>query len=147
MLYVLSDDYSLKFSLATMMLLGVTPFTDILKFYAVVLFLAPILLQLRERIGLLPLLFGALVVHAAHPILRGLPSPADFQMSLYAERVVTFLFGVGDAQLGGPSILHGLSLVIAGMVFGRLIAGDRAIDSSMAGSVAKEPCSYLPSRF
>ncbi|MFK3690784.1 hypothetical protein ACI2J4_10900 [Agrobacterium tumefaciens] len=136
-LYVLSDDYSLKFSLATMMLLGVTPFTDILKFYAVVLFLAPILLQLRERIGLLPLLFGALVVHAAHPILRGLPSPADFQMSLYAERVVTFLFGVGDAQLGGPSILHGLSLVIAGMVFGRLIAGDRAAGSLMKGSVEK----------
>lgn len=55
-LYLVPDGYSLKFSIATMMLLGVTPFTDILKFYAVVLFLAPILLLLRNRTGLLPLL-------------------------------------------------------------------------------------------
>jgi len=120
-----------------MMLLGVTPFTDILKFYAVVLFLAPILLLLRNRTGLLPLLFAAVAVHAAHPILRGLPSPIDFQMSMYAERVATFLFGVGNAKLGGPSILHGLSLIIGGMAFGRLIAGDRAARPETTGSIAK----------
>ena len=136
-LYLVPDGYSLKFSIATMMLLGVTPFTDILKFYAVVLFLAPILLLLRNRTGLLPLLFAAVAVHAAHPILRGLPSPIDFQMSMYAERVVTFLFGIGNAKLGGPSILHGLSLIIGGMAFGRLIAGDRAARSETTGSIAK----------
>ena len=124
-LYLSADGYSLKFSIATMMLLGVTPFTDILKFYAVVLFLAPILLWLRNRVGLLPLVVAAIAVHAAHPILRGLPGPLDFHMGMYAERVVTFLFGIGDAKLGGPSILHGTSLIIGGMVFGRLIAGDR----------------------
>ncbi len=123
-LYLFADGYSLKFSIATMMLIGVTPFTDILKFYAVVLFLAPILLWLRNRVGLLPLVVTALLVHVAHPVIRGLPGPLDFNMGLYAERVVTFLFGVGDAKLGGPSILHGISLIIAGMAFGRLIAGD-----------------------
>ncbi|WP_332302670.1 hypothetical protein [Rhizobium sp. GR12] len=136
-LYLVPDGYSLKFSIATMMLLGVTPFTDILKFYAVVLFIAPILLLLRNRTGLLPLLFAAVAVHAAHPILRGLPSPIDFQMSMYAERVTTFLFGIGDAKLGGPSILHGLSLIIGGMAFGRLIAGDRAARPAATGSIAK----------
>lgn len=136
-LYLVPDGYSLKFSIATMMLLGVTPFTDILKFYTVVLFLAPILLLLRNKIGLLPLLLAAVAVHAVHPTLRGLPSPIDFQMSMNAERVATFLFGIGDGRLGGPSILHGLSLIIGGMAFGRLIAGDRAACSGTTGSIAK----------
>lgn len=141
-LYLVTDGYSLKFSIATMMLLGVTPFTDILKFYAVVLFLAPILLWLRNRVGLLPLVVAAVVVHVAHPFIRGLPSPLDFHMGMYAERVVTFLFGVGDAKLGGPSILHGTSLIIAGMAFGRLIAGDRTARSGKTtiGIVERASC-------
>jgi surface polysaccharide O-acyltransferase-like enzyme len=136
-LYLVPGGYSLKFSVATMMFLGVTPFTDILKFYAVVLLLAPILLWLRDRIGLLPLLVVAIAVHAAHPILRGLPSPMDFGMSVNAERVATFLFGIGDAKLGGPSILHGTSLIIGGMAFGRLIAGDQDGRSATTGSIAR----------
>lgn len=142
-LYLVADGYSLKFSVATMMLLGVTPFTDILKFYAVVLFLAPILLWLRNRVGLLPLVVAALVVHAAHPVIRGLPSPLDFNMGMYAERVVTFLFGVGDAKLGGPSILHGTSLIIAGMAFGRLIAGDRTAGAAKQTVGIVTRASYL----
>ncbi|TNM62145.1 OpgC domain-containing protein [Aliirhizobium smilacinae] len=142
-LYLVADGYSLKFSIATMMLLGVTPFTDILKFYAVVLFLAPILLWIRNRVGLLPLVAIAIAVHVAHPILRGLPGPLDFHMSMYAERVVTFLFGVGDAKLGGPSILHGTSLIIGGMVFGRLIAGDQIVRSEEAAGNIVKRASYL----
>lgn len=136
-LYLVPDGYSLKFSIATMMLLGVTPFTDILKFYAVVLFLAPALLLLRNKTGLLPLLFAAVAIHAVHPTLRGLPSPIDFQMGMNAERVATFFFGIGDGKLGGPSILHGLSLIVGGMTFGRLIAGDRGARSETTGSIAK----------
>ncbi len=142
-LYLVADGYSLKFSIATMMLLGVTPFTDILKFYAVVLFLAPILLWLRNKVGLLPLVVLALAVHAAHPVIRGLPSPLDFNMGMYAERVVTFLFGAGDAKLGGPSILHGTSLIIAGMTFGRLIAGDRTIQPGAPTVSVVTRASYL----
>ncbi|SCY73335.1 OpgC domain-containing protein [Rhizobium sp. NFACC06-2] len=136
-LYLVPDGYSLKFSIATMMLLGVTPFTDILKFYAVVLFLAPILLLLRTKTGLLPLLLAAVAVHLVHPALREMPSPIDFQMSMNAERVATFLFGIGDGKLGGPSVLHGLSLIIGGMAFGRLIAGDRAACSETTSGIAK----------
>lgn len=142
-LYLFADGYSLKFSLATMMLIGVTPFTDILKFYAVVLFLAPFLLWLRGRVGLLPLVIMALIVHAAHPVIRALPGPLDFHMSMYAERVVTFIFGVGDAKLGGPSILHGTSLIIAGMAFGRLIAGDRSVASDKPAIGVVTRASYL----
>lgn len=142
-LYLSADGYSLKFSIATMMLIGVTPFTDILKFYAVVLFLAPVLLWLRNRLGLMPLVVIALVVHAAHPIIRGLPGPLDFHMGMYAERVVTFLFGVGDAKLGGPSILHGTSLIIAGMGFGRLIAGDGTARSKSPTIDIVKRASYL----
>ncbi len=120
-LYVTAENYSLKFSIATMMLLGVTPFTDILKFYAVALAIAPLLLWLRNRFGLMPLVAAALLVHACYPLIRAIISPVDAGLGAEADRLAMFLFGIGHAKLGGPSILHGASLVIAGMCFGAVM--------------------------
>lgn len=125
-LFATSSNYSLKFSVATMMLLGVTPFTDILKFYAVALALAPLLLWLRTWCGLMPLALAAMLIHACYPLLRAIISPVDAGLGMEADRLAMFLFGIGHARLGGPSILHGASLVIAGMCFGALMT--RAYD-------------------
>lgn len=120
-LFFTSTNYSLKFSIATMMLLGVTPFTDILKFYAVALAIAPLLLLLRSWCGLLPLVIAAILVHACYPLIRSIISPVDAGLGMEVDRLAMFLFGIGTAKLGGPSILHGASLVIAGMCFGAIM--------------------------
>lgn len=122
-LFVVHPDYSWKFSLATILMMGVTPFTDILKFYAVALAAAPLLLWLRLKVGLAPLLVVALAVHALHPFLSAAPGPAAFGLPLEAERLAMFTLGIGDGGLGGPSLLHGLSLVVFGMALGRALFG------------------------
>lgn len=122
-LFLTRDSYSVMFSIATILMLGVTPFTDILKFYAVVLILAPVLLWARCRLGLVPLLVGAVAIHVAYPLLTALPTPADFGLPVEVGRVWKFLFGLGDVQLGGPSVMRGITLVILGMAIGRILVG------------------------
>ena len=123
-LFLIRDDYSAAFSIATVLMLGVTPFTDILKFYAVVLVLAPLLLWARYRLGLVALAAGAIAVHLAYPLLIALPTPTELGLREVLSRLWKFLVGLGEAQLGGPSVMRGITLVIAGMVLGRvLIAG------------------------
>jgi hypothetical protein len=41
-----------------------------------------------------------------------------------------FLFGVGGAKLGGPSVLHGITLVIFGMALGNILIGGPARSSA-----------------
>lgn len=120
-LFVMHDNYSAMFSVATVMMLGVTPFTDILKFYAVVLALAPIMLWARCRFGLVALGIGAVAVHFAYPLLIALPTPTGLALPIEVNRLWKFLFGLGDAKLGGPSVMHGITMVIAGMAIGRFL--------------------------
>ncbi|RIV88639.1 hypothetical protein D2V17_07040 [Aurantiacibacter xanthus] len=131
-LFLMRDDYSAAFSIATVLMLGVTPFTDILKFYAVVLVLAPLLLWVRCRLGLVPLAAGAIAVHLAYPLLTALPTPNELGLSKELARLWKFLFGLGEAQLGGPSIMRGITLVIAGMVLGRILIGSSGGRPDMA---------------
>lgn len=122
-------DYSLGYGIATMLFLGVTPFTDILKFYAVVLAVAPLLLLGRERWGLLPLLAAGAALHLAWPLLTAIPSPAELGWPKEADRLAMFLLQVGPPDLGGPSVIRGLTLVVAGMALGRVLtAGAGARD-------------------
>lgn len=118
------DGYSVPYSTATILFMGNSPYTEILKFYAIVLAIAPILLWIRARTGLLPLAVAALACHAAWPLLSGLP---DVQNDLGAPTpvasLVQFLTGFGDLPLAGPSVLHGLTLVIAGQCLGRYLTG------------------------
>ncbi|OYX66189.1 MAG: hypothetical protein B7Y88_04640 [Sphingomonadales bacterium 32-64-17] len=122
-LFLTRDDYSAKFSIATILMLGVTPFTDILKFYVVVLAIAPILIWARQRFGLVALTVGAIAIHLLYPLFISLPTPAGSNMPIEVGRLWKFLFGLGEAQLGGPSIMRGITLVLAGMVIGKFLIG------------------------
>nr|WP_111298757.1 OpgC domain-containing protein [Paracoccus saliphilus] len=126
-LFVTNDQYSLRFSIGTMLFMGNSPYTEILKFYAVVLALAPVLLWLRARLGLWPLVVAALAYHAAWPLLTALPDAHhDLGAPIHIGRLVMFTTGFGDLQLAGPSILHGLTLVVAGQLLGRYLLGGSA---------------------
>lgn len=123
-LFLTDEGYSLRFSLATILFMGNSPYTEILKFYAIVLALAPILLWMREKIGLWPLVILALAFHVAWPLLDALPDAQhDLGAPIHIARLIKFLTGFGDLQLAGPSILHGLTLVIAGQCLGRFLTG------------------------
>lgn len=123
-LFLSHDQYSLRFSIGTMLFMGNSPYTEILKFYAIVLALAPVLLWLRARLGLWPLVVAALAYHAAWPLLTALPDAHhDLGAPLAVGRLIMFATGFGDLQLAGPSILHGLTLVVAGQCLGRFLLG------------------------
>ncbi|MGZ3216259.1 hypothetical protein [Paracoccus sp. T5] len=119
-LFLSHDQYSLRFSIGTMLFMGNSPYTEILKFYAVVLALASVLLWLRARLGLWPLVVAALAYHAAWPLLTALPDAHhDLGAPLAVGRLIMFATGFGGLQLAGPSILHGLTLVVAGQCLGQ----------------------------
>lgn len=125
-LFLVDDDYSLLFSISTMLFMGNSPYTEILKFYAVVLALAPILLWLRNRWGLLPLAAASLLWQAAWLWLDALPDAQhDLGLSLHAARIVKFVTGFGDVPLAGPSVMHGLTLIVAGLCLGAFLVGGK----------------------
>lgn len=93
------------------------PYSHLLAFYTVALALSPMLLALRARLGLFPLVALALLVHLAHPVLNQLPqAPLIFGRD-YLQHMSGFLYGQG-VDFIGPSLIHGLSLVVLGMLFG-----------------------------
>lgn len=142
-LFIFDDGYSLAFSISCLLFMGNSPYTEILKFYAVALAVAPLLLWIRVRIGLVPLILVAATYQAAWPILHSLPDARhDLGMPLQVARFLKFVTGFGSPQLAGPSVLHGLTLVIAGQAFGNAVLGRRykpmdrqglALDSSNFG--------------
>lgn len=97
--------------------LGETPLTDILKFYAVLLFIAPVLVGTSARIGLWPIILFCVVVQAAYPLISHI-SPMHGYPG--AEALSAFIYGGQYVGHTGPSILHGLSFVAFGMVLGRV---------------------------
>ncbi|QCP86456.1 DUF1624 domain-containing protein [Cereibacter sphaeroides] len=113
-----SGGQSLGYTIRCLLMLGVTPYADILKFYALALLAAPLLLRMRLRHGLGAVLLFAVAVPAAHPLLAQLPEPPLLFGRDYLLKPASFLYG-GTSEAGGPSVLHGLALVAAGMILGR----------------------------
>lgn len=124
-LFLVDDGYSLKFSISCLLFMGNSPYTEILKFYAVALALAPLLLRIRERIGLAPLVAIALAYQAAWPLLHAMPDAhEDLGIPLQVARLIKFLGGFGSPLIAGPSILHGFTLIIFGLCLGWFVSGN-----------------------
>ena len=96
-----------------------TYYTDILRFYAVMLVLAPLMILVSVRIGLWPLVLVAGAIHAAFPIFSTLGPMGTFTG---AENFSSFLYGGNMINHSAPSILHGFGFVVAGMVMGKVMA-------------------------
>jgi hypothetical protein len=128
MVLALSEGYSGKYLLRMVLMAGATPYTDILKFYSVMLLLAPLLISLRQRYGLMPLAVFCLAVHVIHYFFYPLPYYQDFPG---ADIISGFLYGA-TTVIAGPSVLHGITFVVAGMWLGDCIRAnigrDRILD-------------------
>jgi len=109
------------YALRCILMMGVTPYADILKFYALALAMAPALLAMRIRWGLMPLVIVSLLVHLAHPLIAAAPTPPLVNGKDYLSPVLGFLTGMTTQDVGGPSVMHGLTFVIWGMVVGKAI--------------------------
>lgn len=93
------------------------PYSHLLAFYTAALALAPLLILTRIRFGLGPLICAALLVHFAHPIFLQLPPAPELFGRDYLQHMSGFIYGKG-VDFIGPSLVHGLSLVCFGMLFG-----------------------------
>ena len=93
------------------------PYSHLLAFYTAALALAPLLILARIRFGLGPLICAALLVHFAHPIFLQLPPAPELFGRDYLQHMSGFIYGKG-VDFIGPSLIHGLSLVCFGMLFG-----------------------------
>ena len=122
--WVMNGTFSATYGLRCALLIGVTPFVDILKFYTVMLFVAPIIISVSTRFkrGLAILLALAMAPHLAYPLWPPLePLPIVFGHD-YLSLPASFLYG-GNSGAGGPSLLHGLILVVYGMWLGKIAEG------------------------
>jgi surface polysaccharide O-acyltransferase-like enzyme len=108
---------SLPYYLLTALLLGATPFTDILRYYTILFALAPLILYARIRWGVLPLLAGAVLLMAFHPLLAAIPEPNLPVADGVTTRMVDLIIGIWDGAVG-PSVLHSLLFVVVGMTIG-----------------------------
>lgn len=111
---------SLGYMLRCALMIGVSPYADILKFYAVALALSPWLISLRVTDGAVYLLGAALAIHLLFPVLQLIPKPPLILGKDYLGMPAGFLYGGGEG-VGGPSILHGMTFVVIGMVIGRAV--------------------------
>ncbi len=98
------------------LLLGDTPFTDILKFYAMLMLAAPLLVHVSVTRGLLPLVAVVAAVQLLFPVISRIPPIQGFPG---AETVSAFLYGGQYLGHTGPSVIHGLGFVVFGMLLGR----------------------------
>ena len=126
-LYVLScvvltfiEGYSASYLLRMALLLGATPFTDILKFYSIMLLIAPLLLYVRINHGFAPLVAFCIAIHAIHFMFYPLPYYENFPGS---NILFGFLYGA-TTDIAGPSVLHGITFVVTGMWLGNFIKGN-----------------------
>ncbi|CUJ18583.1 OpgC domain-containing protein [Cognatishimia activa] len=121
-LFLVRDDYSLMFSLSCIFFMGNSPYTEILKLYTVLLFLSPLLILIRIRFGLGLCILFAIAYQIAWPIGNGLAhAMADENAPIQFVRFVKFITGFGDTRVAGPSVLHGVSLMVAGWALTALL--------------------------
>lgn len=105
------EGYSIGYTLRMLLLIGSTPFTDILRYYAIILFISPFILRVINQRGLYPAVVIAIIPHIAtlfqlHPAL-----PDNKAIQLLAS-----LFYGGTEFLAGPSILHSFIFILVGFV-------------------------------
>ena len=93
------------------------PYSHLLAFYTAALALAPLLILVRIRFGLSVLIGLAICVHLAHPMFRILPPAPELFGRDYLQHMSGFLYGRG-VDFIGPSLVHGLTIVCFGMLFG-----------------------------
>jgi hypothetical protein len=93
------------------------PYSHLLAFYTAALALAPLLILVRIRFGLTGLIGLSILIHALHPWLSTLPSAPLLFGRDYLQHMSGFLYGRG-VDFIGPSLLHGMSIVCFGMLFG-----------------------------
>lgn len=93
------------------------PYSHLLAFYTVALFLAPALIMLRIRYGIVALTGAAIMIQLLHPMFAQLPPAPEIWGRDYLQHMSGFLYGKG-VDFIGPSLIHGMSLVCFGMLFG-----------------------------
>ncbi len=119
-LFVFKGTYSLPaLPVAAAFMISV-PFSNLLAFYAAALAAAPALLWLRQRWGLVFLIALGLSVHILHPIISHLPMGPMIGDRDYLQYFTGFLYGQG-VNVFGPSVLHGLTMVVLGMGLGKAL--------------------------
>lgn len=127
---VAAGDYSIGYAIRCILMAGVSPYADILKFYAVALALAPAIIALRNRVGLAGLLGLTALIQLAYPLVHALPDPMPIGEKDYLGPIMGFLVGKGG-DVGAPSVLHGVALAMIGMIVGNataaLFAEDRRL--------------------
>jgi hypothetical protein len=114
--------FGFLYALRCELFMGATPLSGILAFYFVMMLLAPALVGLRIRYGLWPLVTAAVGILASYGLLMSLPTPRQFGAPPALDTLALLLFGRGEPGLGGPSVMHGFTLVVLGMALGRGIA-------------------------
>lgn len=62
----ISENYSIAYTIRMSLLLGATPYTDILKYYALTLLIAPFLLYLKQAYGYTPIIVFCIITHGLH---------------------------------------------------------------------------------
>lgn len=110
--------YSVGYSLRTILMIGITPFTDILKFYALAIIIAPVLISIRLKWGLWPLVLAFIMIQMAHPLLEIVRYTSVEGKKDYIGPIIGFLYGGSNADVGAPSLIHGIALVCIGIVLG-----------------------------
>ncbi|MEO1323976.1 MAG: OpgC domain-containing protein [Pseudomonadota bacterium] len=93
------------------------PYSHLLAFYTAALALAPLLIIARIKFGLLSIVGSALLIQALHPVISHIPAAPELFERDYLQHMSGFLYGKG-VDFMGPSLIHGLSLVGLGMLFG-----------------------------
>jgi hypothetical protein len=85
-----AEGYSLSYTIRMLVFLGATPYTDILKFYTVMLLIAPAVVKIRQVTGFKVLFLFCAAVHVSHACLGQFPYPSLFVGS---EILYGFLYG------------------------------------------------------
>lgn len=114
------QDYSWLYTLLCLSMGGVTPYAGMLQYYAIMFLLLPffVLVALKSR----PYAFVAVActVHLLYPLFKMVPSPPPVHGQPVFGRILALLFGTGnDTGIAGPSILHSLVFVAAGIWLGK----------------------------
>jgi hypothetical protein len=136
----IAADLTFTYFIRCALLLGDTPFTDILKFYAMLLVAAPLLVHVSVTRGLLPLVAVVFAVQLCFPFISGVPPLQGFPG---AETLSAFVYGGQYVGHTGPSVIQGLGFVVFGMLLGRIWQARPGREFLLSGPDWKLRAAYL----
>ena len=108
--------------LRALLFLGDSRFGNILRVYAVLMLMVPLLIRFRLRYGPKAIYLALVLVIFSFPLLNGTES---FSFGRF-DHPLNVLAGLGPA-LGGPSVWHSLSFLLAGMFLASSLNADGPI--------------------